>query len=158
MNPIKYSDLITPEGNDTIQQAIDELTNLINTFNQAKQTIQASASQMAQSMQMMSGATATDREQISQLQTKVAELEAELKNLQEMQKSAVKTRNQLTQAQKDEIQLSKLAKDRLQAEKGSYNALSAELRECMIKLKQILNHRMNIMLLRINTLELRIIL
>ena len=137
MNPIKYSDLITPEGNDTIQQAIDELTNLINTFNQAKQTIQASASQTAQSMQGLSGATAEQRDQIAQLSSKVAELETELKNLQEMQKSAVKTRKQLTQAQKDEIQLSKLAKDQAQAEKGSYNALSAEYRECMIKLKQM---------------------
>ena len=45
MNPIKYSDLITPEGEDTIQRAIDELTNLINTFNQAKQTIQTNRAQ-----------------------------------------------------------------------------------------------------------------
>ena len=137
MNPIRYSDLITPEGNDTIQQAIDELTNLINTFNQAKQTIQASASQTAQSMQGLSGATSEQRDQIAQLSSKVAELETELKNLQEMQKSAVKTRKQLTQAQKDEIQLSKIAKDQAQAEKGSYNALSAEYRECMIKLRQM---------------------
>lgn len=137
MNVIKYSDLVSPEGNDTIQQAIDELTNLINTFNQAKQTIQASASQTAQSMQGLSGATSEQRDQIAQLSSKVAELETELKNLQEMQKSAVKTRQQLTQAQKDEIQLSKLAKDQAQAEKGSYNALSAEYRECMIKLKQM---------------------
>lgn len=135
MNPIKYSDLITPEGNDTIQQAIDELTNLINTFNQAKQTIQASASQMAQSMQNTSGATAEQREQITQLNAKVAELEKQLAELEALQKKAEKTRKQLTQAQKDEIQLTKLNTQLRNSEKGSYNALSAEYRKALIELK-----------------------
>ena len=135
MNPIKYSDLITPDGNDTIQQAIDELTNLINTFNQAKQTIQASASQMAQSMQNTSGATAEQREQLTQLNAKVAELEKQLAELEALQKKAEKTRKQLTQAQKDEIQLTKLNTQLRNSEKGSYNALSAEYRKALIELK-----------------------
>lgn len=135
MNVIKYSDLISPEGNDTIQQAIDELTNLINTFNQAKQTIQASASQMAQSMQNTSGATAEQREQITQLNAKVAELEKQLAELEALQKKAEKTRKQLTQAQKDEIQLTKLNTQLRNSEKGSYNALSAEYRKALIELK-----------------------
>lgn len=135
MNPIKYSDLITPDGNDTIQQAIDELTNLINTFNQAKQTIQASASQMAQSLQNTSGASAEMRDQIAQLNAKVAELEKQLAELEALQKKAEKTRKQLTQAQKDEIQLTKLNTQLRNSEKGSYNALSAEYRKALIELK-----------------------
>lgn len=135
MNPIKYSDLITPDGNDTIQQAINELTNLINTFNQAKQTIQASASQMAQSMQNTSGATAEQREQLTQLNAKVAELEKQLAELEALQKKAEKTRKQLSQAQKDEIQLTKLNTQLRNSEKGSYNALSAEYRKALIELR-----------------------
>ena len=81
MNPIKYSDLITPEGEDTIQRAINELTELINTFQSARQTIISSANQTAQGMQGLSGATGEQREQIALLSQKVAELESQLKEL-----------------------------------------------------------------------------
>ena len=137
MNPIKYSDLITPEGNDTIQKAIDELTELINTFNAAKQAIVNSASQTAQSMQSFSGATQEQQEQIAKLSAKVDELEAQIKELNKALENAKKTRSQLSQAEKDAIQLKKLEKDAANAAKGSYNAISAEYRKTLIELRSL---------------------
>ena len=137
MNPIKYSDLITPEGEDTIQRAINELTELINTFQSARQTIISSANQTAQGMQGLSGATGEQREQIALLSQKVAELESQLKELNTLEQNAKKTRSQLTQAEKDAIQLKKLEKDAINAAKGSYNALSAEYRKTLIELRQL---------------------
>ena len=137
MNPIKYSDLITPEGNDTIQKAIDELTELINTFNAAKQAIVNSASQTAQSMQSFSGATQEQQEQIAKLSAKVDELEEQIKGLNKALENAKKTRSQLSQAEKDAIQLKKLEKDAANAAKGSYNAISAEYRKTLIELRNL---------------------
>ena len=135
MNVIKYSDLISPEGNDTIQQAIDELTNLINTFNQAKQAIVSSASQMEQGLKNTSGASAEMRDQIAQYAAKIEELEKRVNELEGLLKKAEKARKQLTQAQKEEIQMTKLNTQLRNSEKGSYNALSAEYRKALIELR-----------------------
>ena len=88
-------------------------------------------------MQGLSGATGEQREQIALLSQKVAELEAQLKELNTLEQNAKKTRSQLTQAEKDAIQLKKLEKDAANAAKGSYNALSAEYRKTLIELRQL---------------------
>lgn len=135
MNPIKYSDLISPEGNDTIQQAISELTQLIEVYNDAKKIIVENAKEQVAALKSVSGAREEQRNTIVSVNEQTERLEQDLQNVSEMEKKALKTRNQLTQAEKDAIQLKKLERDLNNAARGSYNALSAQYRKNMIELR-----------------------
>ena len=136
MNPIKYSDLITPEGNDTIQQAIDELNNLIKVYGEAKSVIVESAKQQVEAVKSVSGATASQREKLCESIEASEKLAKEIENVTSLERRALSARRNLNEAKREANEIDKLTKKLLDSEKGSYNALSAEYSINMIKLKQ----------------------
>ena len=61
-NPIKYSDLISPDN--SITDLIAQLTALISKYEEARSKIQSAAADMSKGLQNVSGATEQQQERI----------------------------------------------------------------------------------------------
>lgn len=72
-NPIKYKDLIQPD--DSIENAINQLTELSDTYDKFQDNIKKQATELSKQLQGMSGATQQNQENISKAAEEAARLE-----------------------------------------------------------------------------------
>ena len=134
-NPIRYSDLITPDS--SITDLIAQLDALISKYDSARAKIQGDAADVAKSMRDVSGATEEQRKAILQDTEASDKLVAEYIKLVDAQLEAQKTKAQLTQAAREETQIAKLVVQYNNAAEGSYNKLSAQYRLNKIALNEM---------------------
>ena len=131
-NPILYSDLVKDDG--AIQNLINQLNEAINAFDTAKGKLQTTATELAKSLQSISGATEEQRQSISKTIQETEKLIEAYKNEDSAQRAAYREKQKVTQAQKEAQQIDKLTIQLNNAKKGSYNALSAEYRLLKIQI------------------------
>ena len=125
-NPIRYSDLITPD--DSITRLIAELTALIAKYEEAQTKIKGAAAEQARAMNNVSGATEEQRRSILQ------NAEASERLLKEYQKVSDELLQQkiakaeLNAASREENMIAKLMVEVNSSVEGSYKRLSAQYR------------------------------
>lgn len=134
-NPIKYSDLISPDN--SITDLIAQLTALIAKYDEARARIQSSANEMAKGLQNVSGATEQQRQAIMQAYQETERLAEQYKRVSSEEQAAKRQKIALTQAAKEQTQIDKLVVQLNQAEEGSYNRLSAQYRLNKIRLNEM---------------------
>ena len=136
MNPIKYSDLIQKDEN-TIQNLIDELGELIKKYDEARSRIQSAAAESARSMQSLSGATEEQRREILQLTEASNNLTEEYKKNDNASRQTFRAIQELKDASKEMQQIDKLLVQINREKEGSYNKLSAQYRLNKIRLNEM---------------------
>ncbi len=134
-SPIRYSDLITPDN--SIQNLIAQLSELINKYEEAKTKIQGAAAEAAKSMQGLSGATAEQREQIQLLTTQSDRLAKAYEETNVQERETYRRRQQVIAAVKEEQRIDKLIVELNNSKEGSYNRLSAQYRLNKIRLDEM---------------------
>lgn len=134
-NPIRYSDLITPD--DSITRLIEELTALIAKYEEAQTKIKGAAAEQARAMNNVSGATEEQRRSILQ------NAEASERLLKEYQKVSDELLQQkiakaeLNAASREENMIAKLMVEVNSSVEGSYKRLSAQYRLNKIALNEM---------------------
>ena len=134
-NPIRYSDLITPD--DSITKLIEQLNALIAKYDEARAKIQGDAEDVAKSMRDVSGATEEQRKTILQNTEATNKLVAEYTKLVEEELQAQKTKAELNAANREANQIAKLVVQVNNSAEGSYNKLSAQYRLNKIALNEM---------------------
>lgn len=134
-NPIYYRDLITPD--DSITKLIEQLGELISTYDTAKSKIQGAAQQVTQNMQGVSGATEEQRKQIQLLTEQSDKLVAEYRDVTTAQWKATQAFAEANAAKKESSQIDKLITQINTSAEGSYNRLSAQYRLNKIRLNEM---------------------
>lgn len=123
-NPIKYSDLISPDG--SITEAIKQLTELQATYKTAAKSIVSDAAQVHAATQKISGATAEGRETTRKAAADADKLARAQRELAFAESETAKQLAELNLAKKEANQLNALIVKRNQSVEGSYNRLSAQ--------------------------------
>ncbi len=134
-NPIRYSDLITPDN--SITNLIAQLDELIRKYDAAKSTIQGAAAEAAKNMQNLSGATDEQRQAISGLMQETEKLAKAYSDTDNAERQVYRRRQQVLQAVKEEQQIDKLVVQINNSKEGSYNRLSAQYRLNTIRLNEM---------------------
>lgn len=134
-NPIRYSDLITPDN--SITNLIAQLDELIQKYESAKSKIQGAAAEAAKSMGNLSGATEEQRQQISMLTAESDKLAAAYKKSNDAESETYRRRQQVIAAVKEQQRIDKLVVELNNAKEGSYNRLSAQYRLNKIRLNEM---------------------
>lgn len=134
-NPIRYSDLISPDN--SITNLIDQLDELIAKYDAARAKIQDSASNAAKSLQNLSGATEDQRKAILQSTEASEKLLAEYKKLDSELMQAKMAQAEANAANREYNQISKLMVEINQSKEGSYKRLSAQYRLNKIALNEM---------------------
>ena len=125
-NPIRYSDLITPDN--SINDLIKQLDALIAKYEEMRGKVQSQAAEAAKGMNTLSGATeAQQRELLKNAEASQMLLE-QLKQLNTEEFNAKKAKAELNAASREETQLAKLLTQLNNSAEGSYNKLSAQYR------------------------------
>lgn len=123
-NPIKYIDIVLPD--DSIEKAIKQLDELVDTFNHAQKEINKGALTVKASLTSVNSATDTGRKQIA-AQTKEADkLARAQKELNFLYSEAALELADLKAAQREATNINKLKQQIMRSEEGSYNRLSAQ--------------------------------
>ena len=134
-NPIYYRDLITPD--DSITKLMDQLDELINKYDGAKQKIQGAAAEITKGLQGVAGASEEQRKAI-QLSTEQSEkLVAEYRDVTTAQWKATQAFAEAAAAKKESAQIDKLVTQINTSVEGSYNRLSAQYRLNKIRLNEM---------------------
>lgn len=134
-NPIYYRDLITPD--DSITKLMDQLDELINKYDGAKQKIQGAAAEIAKGLQGVAGASEEQRKAI-QLSTEQSDkLVAEYRDVTTAQWKATQAFAEAAAAKKESAQIDKLVTQINTSVEGSYNRLSAQYRLNKIRLNEM---------------------
>lgn len=134
-NPIKYSDLIQPDN--SIQNLIAQLDELISKYDAAKAKIQGAANEAAKSMQNLSGATEQQRQQITLLTEQSDKLAKEYERTNVAERETYRRRQEIISAVKEEQRIDKLLVEINNNAVGSYNRLSAQYRLNKIRLNEM---------------------
>ena len=134
-NPIRYSDLITPD--DSIKNLISQLDELITKYDAAQKKIQGSANEAVKSMTALSGATEEQREALSELATESDKLAAHYAKYNKLERDAYRLQQSVIQATKEQNQIDKLLVQIANNKEGSYNHLSAQYRLNKIRLNEM---------------------
>lgn len=134
-NPIKYSDLIKPDN--SIVDAIAQLTDLIAVYDKAQAKIQATATETAKNVNGLSGATDEQRKAILSNAEATEKLLAEYKKLGEAELAAQVEKARLTEASAEERRIAKLLVEINNSAEGSYKRLSAQYRLNKIALNEM---------------------
>ena len=134
-NPIRYSDLITPDN--SITNLIAQLDELIAKYEAAKNKIQGAASEAAKSIQNLSGATDEQRQQIAALASESEKLAAQYAKNDTAERQAYRDKQQLIQATKEQQRIDKLLVEIANSAEGSYKRLSAQYRLNKIRLNEM---------------------
>lgn len=134
-NPIRYSDLITPDN--SITNLIAQLDELIAKYEAARTKIQGAAADAAKSMQNLSGATDEQRQKISGLAMESEKLAKEYAKIDDEERKAYRQKQQLNQATKEQQRIDKLVVELNNSKEGSYNRLSAQYRLNKIRLNEM---------------------
>lgn len=134
-NPIRYSDLITPD--DSITKLISQLDALIEKYETAKSKIQGAAADAAKAMNNLSGATEDQREQIKLTTEQSEKLVAEYRDVSTAQWKVTQAFVEAKNAKKEGAQIDKLVTQINTSLEGSYNRLSAMYRLNKIRLNEM---------------------
>ena len=123
-NPIKYSDLISPD--DSITKLIAQLKELQETYAKSIANIKAEAEELRNSLNGVSGATEEGRRKTQQAATEADRLAKAQRDLQFAQSETAKELQRLNQAKAEANKLNKLTVRLNSSAEGSYNALAAQ--------------------------------
>lgn len=133
--PIKYSDLVKDDG--AITDLIQQLKDLIDAYDAAAKRVQSAASDMAKSLNTVSGATEEQRNAIALVSKEADKLEQEYRDAYSAQMEAKKASLELAAAKKEESQVTKLLQQLNVSAEGSYNRLSAQYRLLKIRINEM---------------------
>lgn len=134
-NPIKYSDLITPD--DSIEKLIGQLEQLTQVYSGVAESVKAKAQTMAASLRAVSGATEEGRTSTKNAASDADRLTKAYEALNFARSETARKIAELKEQQKQEQQITKLNVQLTNASAGSYNALSAQYRLNKIALNNL---------------------
>lgn len=134
-NPIYYRDLITPD--DSITKLMDQLDELINKYDGAKQKIQGAAAEITKGLQGVAGASEEQRKAIQLATEQSDKLVAEYRDVTTAQWKATQAFAEAAAAKKESAQIDKLVTQINTSVEGSYNRLSAQYRLNKIRLNEM---------------------
>lgn len=123
-NPIKYSDLISPDN--SIKDLIEQLEQLSETYAASLKAIKDEAIELAANLKKVSGATKEGRDATQKAAAQADKLAAAEKKLTEAQSENAKQLEKLRQATKEQNTLTRLQEKLNKSAEGSYNRLSAQ--------------------------------
>ena len=123
-NPIKYSDLISPDN--SITDLIKQLDTLSDSYTNALQNIKNEAIQLASILQKVSGATEEGRKTTKKAADDADRLARAQKELAFAESENAKRISELNIAKQEANQINKLLAKINQSAEGSYNRLSAQ--------------------------------
>ena len=134
-NPIYYRDLITPD--DSITKLMDQVDELINKYEGAKQKIQCAAAEITKGLQGVAGASEEQRKAIQLATEQSDKLVAEYRDVTTAQWKATQAFAEAAAAKKESAQIDKLVTQINTSVEGSYNRLSAQYRLNKIRLNEM---------------------
>lgn len=134
-NPIKYSDLISPD--DSIVKLIGQLESLNSTYNQMAQSIIDKASSVAGALRAVSGATAQGQSATRSAATEADKLAKAYEQLNFSRTETARKIQELKMAQQEENRITKLQIILNNTEEGSYAHLSAQYSLNKMQLNQL---------------------
>ena len=123
-NPIKYSDLVSPDN--SITDLIKQLDELSDVYTNALKNIRAEAIQLAAVLQKVSGATEDGRNTTKKAADDAERLARAQRDLAFAESENAKKLAELKLAQQEANQINKLIVKINQSAEGSYNRLSAQ--------------------------------
>lgn len=123
-NPIKYSDLISPDN--SITDLIKQLDELSDTYTNALKNIKAEAIQLAEILKKVSGATEDGRNTTKKAADDAERLARAQRDLAFAESENAKKLAELKLVQQEANQINKLIVKINQSAEGSYNRLSAQ--------------------------------
>lgn len=123
-NPIKYSELISPDN--SITDLIKQLDELSDTYTNALKNIKAEAIQLAEILKKVSGATEDGRKTTKKAADDAERLARAQRDLAFAESENAKKLAELKLAQQEANQINKLIVKINQSAEGSYNRLSAQ--------------------------------
>ena len=123
-NPIKYSDLISPDN--SITDLIKQLDELSDTYTNALKNIKAEAIQLAEILKKVSGATEDGRKTTKKAADDAERLARAQRDLAFAESENAKKLAELKLAQQEANQINRLIVKINQSAEGSYNRLSAQ--------------------------------
>ena len=134
-NPIYYKDLVTPD--ESITTLINQLGDLIKTYDEAKGKIQGAAAAIAQGMENVASATEDERKQIQLATEQSDKLVKQYRDVTTKQWEATQAFTEAAKAKKESAQIDKLVTQINTSAEGSYNRLSAQYRLNKIRLNEL---------------------
>lgn len=134
-NPIRYSDLIMPDN--SIEQAIRQLTALNEAYDNMSADIRANAAQLAQSLQRVSGATEEGRQVTRKAADDADRLAKAQRDLATAQGDTARELAELKQATQEQNRINSLIAKSNRSVEGSYNRLSAQYSLNKIRINQM---------------------
>lgn len=123
-NPIKYSDLVSPD--DSITKLINQLDQLSDAYMNTLKNIKSEAITVKAALEGVSGATENGRKTIRGASNDTDKLTRAVRDLAFAESENAKRLAELKQAQKEANELNKLTTRLNQSAEGSYNRLSAQ--------------------------------
>lgn len=123
-NPIKYSDLVTPDN--SITELIKQLDELGDAYRNTLNNVNTQAIQLKVSLQNVSGATSENRKRIREASGEADRLAKAKQTLAEAESENAKQLAIVRKATAEANQMNKLAAKLADTQAGSYNALSAQ--------------------------------
>lgn len=123
-NPIKYSDLVSPD--DSITKLINQLDQLSDAYMNTLKNIKSEAITVKAALEGVSGATENGRKTIRGASNDTDKLIRAARDLAFAESENAKRLAELKQAQKETNELNKLTTRLNQSAEGSYNRLSAQ--------------------------------
>lgn len=134
-NPIFYKDLVTPD--ESITKLTEQLTKLIEKYDEVKAKIQGDAAAMVKSLENVSSATEEQRQAI-ELTTKQSDaLAQKYRQTNDAEREAYRALQETTRAKKEQQKIDKLIIQLNNSAEGSYNRLSAQYRLNKIRLNEM---------------------
>ena len=125
-NPIKYSDLISPD--DSIEKLIGQLESLQRTYDGVAQSVKDNAAAMSASLKSVSGATEQGRQSTRGASQEADRLTKAYEALNFARSETARKIQELKEQQKQEQMITKLNVQLKNSEAGTYNHLSAQYR------------------------------
>lgn len=134
-NPIKFSDLIKPDG--SIEEAIAQLKELNETYSQMAKSVKDEAIKLTVELKNVSGATEAGRSATRKAASEADKLAKAEKDLADVQSDTAKKLAALNAAKNQENQINRLTARLNAAAEGSYNRLSAQYSLNKIRINQM---------------------
>ena len=132
MNPIRYADFVSPDG--SITDAIKQLEELRTSYGSLLETVKGDAKTLKANLEGLSGATKSHQESVKGAAAQTDALARAEKQLEFAMSENAKTLAKLKLALADKNKENKLGVQLNAAEEGSYNALSAQYSQNIVKL------------------------
>ena len=123
-NPIKYSDLISPD--DSIEKLIQQLEALNEAYTGMATSVRQQASSLAAALRSVSGATSSGQQATRNAATDADKLAKAYRDLEFAQTNTAKRIQELRTLKNEENRMTKLQIQLNNATVGSYNQLSAQ--------------------------------